>query len=128
MTGLDTPPSTPASSPADPAKAILTTLRGVLHLIAIAIVTAWGFIGWPLPFPGILTGIGFLALAVLLWALFLSPRPVLRTDRFGEALVELLLFTGAAAALLVMGVHWGWALGFGVVAVAVGYVAASRKR
>ena len=49
-------------------------------------------------------------LTVVIWALFLSPKPVLRTDRFGQALIELLLIAGAVGALLSLGVHW-WRIG-----------------
>lgn len=106
----------------------LLLLRGIFHLIAIASVTVWGFVEWPLPFPGILTGVGFLVLSVLVWALFLSPRPVLRTDRFGQALVELLLLAAAVAAMLSFGVFWAWAALFGIIAATVGYIASTRTR
>lgn len=103
-------------------------LRGLFHVIAIASVTVWGFVEWPLPFPGILTGLGFLILSVLVWALFLSPRPVLRTDRFGQALIELLLLAAAVATMLSFGIFWVWAALFGVVAAVVGYLASTPRR
>nr|WP_255529519.1 DUF2568 domain-containing protein [Leucobacter edaphi] len=102
--------------------------RSVCHLIAVVAVTIWGFLAWPLPFPGILTGVGLLALSVLLWALFLSPRPVLRVDRFGQALFELLLIAGAVGALLALGVFWVIPAAFGVIAAAIGFIASSRVR
>lgn len=105
---------------------LLQLARGIFHFVAIVSVTAWGFLAWPLPFPGVLTGIGFLVLSVLIWALFLSPRPVLRTDRFGQALVELLLLAAAVAALLDFGVFWVWAALFGVVAAVAGYIVSTR--
>lgn len=107
---------------------ILQLVRGLFHLIAIVAVTVWGFLAWPLPFPGLLSGFGFLVLSVLVWALFLSPRPVLRTDRFGQALVELLLLAAAVAALLDFGIFWVWAALYGVLAAVVGYIASTRKR
>lgn len=105
---------------------ILQLLRSIFHLLAVVIVTVWGFLAWPLPFPGILTGLGLLVLSVLLWALFLSPRPVLRVDRFGQALFELLLIAAAVAALLALGAHWVLAAVFGIAAAAVGFVSSAR--
>ncbi|QIM15838.1 DUF2568 domain-containing protein [Leucobacter insecticola] len=120
------PDSTP--TPSVRAASVLVLSRGLFHLIAIAAVTVWGLLAWPLPFPGILTGLGFLVLSVLVWALFLSPRPVLRTDRFGQALVELLLLAAAVAALLDFGVFWVWAALFGVAAAVVGFLASTPRR
>ncbi|WP_024356535.1 DUF2568 domain-containing protein [Leucobacter chironomi] len=109
------------------AAVILQLVRALFHLVAVASVTVWGFVAWPLPFPGLLTGFGFLALSVLLWALFLSPRPVLRTDRFAQALFELLLLAAAVAALLALGVFWVVPALYGVAGAVVGYIASSRK-
>jgi hypothetical protein len=103
-------------------------LRSFFQLVAIVAVTAWGFVEWPLPFPGILTGVGFFVVSVLVWAMFLSPRPVLRTDRFGQALIELLLIASAVAALLSFGMFWVWAGLFGIAAAVVGYLASTRTR
>lgn len=108
--------------------ATLQLVRAVFQLVSVVTVTVWGFLAWPLPFPGVLTGIGFLVLSVLVWALFLSPRPVLRTDRFGQALVELLLLAAAVGALFDFGVFWLWPVLFGVAGAVVGYVASTRKR
>jgi hypothetical protein len=102
-------------------------LRAICHVLALVVITWWALAEWPLPWPGLLAGIGFFALVVLLWALFLSPRPVLRTDRFGQALVELLLIAGAVGALLGLGVHWALALLFGVVAAVLGYLAGAKR-
>lgn len=107
--------------------ATLQLVRGLFQLVAVAAVTVWGFLAWPLPFPGVLTGLGFLVLSVLIWALFLSPRPVLRTDRFGQALVELLLLAAAVAALLDFGIFWVWPVLFGVAGAVVGYIASARR-
>ncbi|EYT55937.1 hypothetical protein H490_0104830 [Leucobacter sp. UCD-THU] len=110
-----------------PAAATLQLVRGLFHLVAVASVTVWGFVAWPLPLPGLLTGFGFLALSVLLWALFLSPRPVLRTDRFAQALFELLLLAAAVAALLALGVFWVAPAIYGVAGAVVGYLASNRR-
>nr|WP_243751861.1 DUF2568 domain-containing protein [Leucobacter weissii] len=102
-------------------------MRALCHLIAVGVIAVWAFLEWPLPFPGILAGLGFLLATVLLWALFLSPRPVLRTDRFGRALIELLLVAGAVGAMLGLGLPWPIATAFGAVAAALGYVAGSER-
>lgn len=108
--------------------AVLLLARSLCQAVSVITVTVWGFLAWPLPFPGVLTGLGFLALSVLVWALFLSPRPVLRTDRFGQALVELLLIAAAVAAMLDFGFFWVWPVLFGVVAAVLGYVVSARRR
>lgn len=110
------------------ATAILQLARGVFHLVSVVSVTVWGFVAWPLPFPGVLTGLGLLVLSVLLWALFLSPRPVLRVDRFAQALFELLLLAAAVAALLALGVFWLWPALLGVAGAVVGFLVSSRTR
>lgn len=98
----------------------------MFHLAAVLMTAAWGFLGWPLPWPGALIGVVVLTLAVLLWALFLSPRPVLHTDRFAQALFELLLLAAAVAALLSLGVFWLWPVLFGVAGALAGYIASTR--
>ncbi|MFV0432732.1 MAG: DUF2568 domain-containing protein [Leucobacter sp.] len=105
---------------------ILQLVRSLIHLIAVVSVTVWGFTAWPLPFPGVLTGIGFLVLSVLLWAMFLSPRPVLRTDRYAQALFDLLLLAAAVGALLALGVFWVWPTLYGVVGAVLGYIVSMR--
>lgn len=106
----------------------LPLVRALFHLASIIIITVWGFLSWPLPFPGIFTGIGFFIFSALIWALFLSPKPVLRTDRFGQALVELLLLATAVAAMLFLGVFWVWGVLFGIVGAVIGFIASSRRR
>ena len=111
------------ATPSAPRGQVLVALRGLCHLVAIVVITVWALLAWPLPWPGLLAAAGFLVLSVLLWALFLSPRPVLHTDRFGRSLVELLFIAGAVAAMLGLGAHWLLAVLFGVVAAVLGYLA-----
>lgn len=118
----ETTSSPQASGGASP----LHTTRALLHLIAVVFVTAWGFLGWELPLPGILVGIGAFVLSLLVWALFLSPKPVLHTDRFGQALIELLLVAAGIGAMLAIGVWWWIAVLYGLVAVVVGYITSMR--
>lgn len=91
-------------------------LRFLLELFAFVSLGIWGFVAFPLPWPGVLIGLGAPALAILAWALFVSPKAVFRVDPFGRALVEIAVFTAAALA-------W-WMLGQPIVAVTFAVVAA----
>lgn len=91
-------------------------LRFFLELFAFVSLGIWGFTTFQLPWPGVLIGLGAPALAILAWALFLSPKAVLRIDPFGQALVEIAVFSSAAIA-------W-WLMGQPVVAVVFAVVAA----
>jgi len=109
-----------------PARAqIVQLLRALCHLIALIAITWWALAEWPMPWPGLLAGAGFFVLTVLVWALFLSPRPVLHTDRFGRSFIELLLIAGALGALLGLGLAWPIPVLFGIVAAVLGFVAGS---
>jgi Protein of unknown function (DUF2568) len=92
-------------------------LRFILELFAFVTLGIWGFTAFPLPWPGVLIGLGAPALAVLLWALFRSPKAVFHIDPFGQALVEIAVFSAAAIA-------W-WMMGQPVVAVVFAVVAAA---
>ena len=91
-------------------------LRFFLELFAFVTLGIWGFVSFPLPWPGVLVGLGAPALAILLWALFNSPKAVFKVDLFGQALVEIAVFSAAAIA-------W-WMMGQPVVAVVFAVVAA----
>lgn len=105
---------------------ILSALRSIIHLLLILSISSWGFFAWPLPLPGVLIGLGMLLATVLIWALFLSPKPVLGADRFGQSLIEVLLIAGAVAALLSIGVFWAIPVALGIVAVVVGFLAVTK--
>ena len=91
-------------------------LRFFLELFAFVSLGVWGFLAFPLPWPGVLVGIGAPLLAILVWALFVSPKAVFRIDAFGKAIVEIAVFSAAA-------IGW-WTLGQPVVAVVFAVVAA----
>ncbi|MEF3403405.1 YrdB family protein [Agromyces sp. CCNWLW203] len=91
-------------------------LRFFLELFAFVSLGVWGFLAFPLPWPGVLVGIGAPLLAILAWALFVSPKAVVRVDAFGKAIVEIAVFSAAA-------IGW-WTLGQPVVAVVFAVVAA----
>lgn len=78
-------------------------LRFLLELFAFISLGIWGFTAWPLPWPGLLIGIAAPAFAILVWALFRSPRAVIRLDPFGKAVVEILVMGSAAFAWLDLG-------------------------
>ncbi|QAY73253.1 DUF2568 domain-containing protein [Agromyces protaetiae] len=91
-------------------------LRFLLELFAFVTLAVWGFVAFPLPWPGIAIGIGAPLVAIVLWALFVSPRAVFTVDAFGKALVEIAVFTATAIA-------W-WTMGQPIVAVITAVVAA----
>ena len=89
-------------------------LRFLLELFAIFSLGFWGFVAWPRPW-NIVVGILAPALAIVLWALFRSPRAVLHVDPFVKALVEIVVFASAALA-------W-WNLGQPIVAAVFAVIA-----
>lgn len=102
----------------------LDLVRVVVLLVALATLALWGFGGWPMPW-NIVVGIGAPLVTLLVWALFLSPRPVLRLHPFLRALVELLIYAGVTLAWWSMGLAWA-GIAFAAVAVAAGVVAGRR--
>lgn len=89
-------------------------LRFFLEIFAVVSLAIWGFSSWPLPW-NIVVGIVLPAAAILLWALFRSPKAVFSIDVYGKALVEIAVMGAAALA-------W-WDLGVPVVAIAFGVLA-----
>jgi len=89
-------------------------LRFLIELFAFVSLAVWGFIAWTFPW-NIVVGIGAPLLAIVLWALFRSPKAVIRVDTFGKAIVEIIVMTAAAFA-------W-WDLGQPIVAVAFAVLA-----
>jgi hypothetical protein len=69
---------------------------------AVASLALWGFAAWALPW-NIVVGIGAPIVVVIVWALFLSPRPVLRVHPFLRAAVELFIYVGVTIAWWSMG-------------------------
>ncbi len=126
----DTPNVTPAT-PAEPAPGTRAPLSAVdllaflCELVAFGTLALWGFTMWPFPW-NIVAGIGAPLVAILVWALFVSPRAVLAVHPFVRAFVELLVYASATVAWWSMGNAW-IGLAFGVVAVAIGVVAGRRR-
>lgn len=126
----DTPNVTPAK-PAEPAPGTRAPLSAVdllaflCEIVAFGTLALWGFTMWPFPW-NIVMGLGAPLVAILVWALFVSPRAVLAVHPFVRALVELLVYASATVAWWSMGNAWIGAA-FGVVAVAIGVVAGRRR-
>ncbi|MGX1932754.1 YrdB family protein [Microbacterium resistens] len=119
--------ATPSTAPAAGMTARVTPLdivRVVILLVAVASLVLWGLVAWSLPW-NIVAAIGAPTVVVLVWALFLSPRPVLAVHPFLRAAVELAVYAGVTIAWWSLGQTW-IGLGFGVVAVAAGLVAGRR--
>ena len=67
------------------------------ELFAFISLAIWGFAMWPFPW-NIVAGLGAPALAIVVWALFVSPRAVFAVHPFVRAFVELLVYASATIA------------------------------
>ena len=108
-----------STAPADPQQPKISpndVLRFLLELFAFVSLGIWGFLAFPLPWPGVLIGIGAPLLAILRGRCSSRPRRCSSIDTFGKALVEIAVFSAAAIA-------W-WTLGQPIVAVVFAVVAA----
>lgn len=92
-------PQDPVSVPGveRPVITVLDVIRAVVLVVAVASLALWGFATWSLPW-NVIIGIGAPVIVILIWALFLSPRPVLRVHPFLRAAVELLIYVGVTIA------------------------------
>lgn len=103
----------------------LDVVRAVVLIIAIGTLALWGFATWPLPW-NVILGIGAPLVVLLVWALFLSPRPVLHLHPFLRAAVELLIYVGVTIAWWLMDQPL-IGVAFAVVAVGAGVVSGRRS-
>lgn len=103
----------------------LDIVRSVVLVVAVGTLALWGFATWPLPW-NIVLGIGAPLIVLLVWALFLSPRPVLRLHPFLRAAVELLIYVGVTIAWWLMD-QPVIGLAFAVVAIGAGLVSGRRR-
>jgi hypothetical protein len=76
----------------------LDVVRALVELFAVISLVLWGLLGFAFPLPGLIIAIVAPALAILLWALFRSPKAVFQVDRFVKALVEIVVMATAAFA------------------------------
>ena len=124
----DTPRVTP-TPPLEPGMraplSAVDVLAFVCELFAFVTLAIWGFASWPFPW-NIVAGVGAPLLAILVWALFVSPRAVFAVHPFVRAVVELLVYVTATLAWWSMGLTWV-GLVFGIVAVTAGVLAGRRR-
>lgn len=128
---MPAPPSKDAPQAADQAPGTRPPLTAIdvvaflCELFAFATLALWGFTMWPFPW-NIVAGIAAPVVAILAWALFVSPRAVLAVHPFVRAVVELLVYASATIAWWSMGNAW-IGLVFGVVAVTAGVIVGRRR-
>ncbi len=118
-------PQAPQAPGTRPALSAVDILAFVCGLFAFATLVFWGFVAWPLPW-NIVVGIGAPLVAILVWALFVSPRAVFAVHPFVRAFVELMVYASATMAWWSMGQPW-IGLVFGVIAVANGVIVGRRR-
>lgn len=106
--------SAPVPGVERPVVTALDIVRVIVLVLAMASLALWGFAAWSLPW-NIVLGLGAPLIVLLVWALFLSPRPVLRLHPFLRAAVELLIYAGVTVA-------W-WSMGQGLIGSAFAIVA-----
>src|SRR6218665_678451 len=103
---------------------VLDVIRAIVLVVAIGTLALWGFFTWPLPW-NVILGIGTPVIVLLVWALFLSPKAVLRLHPFLRAAVELLIYVGVTIAWWLMDQPI-IGLAFGLVAVVAGVMSGRR--
>lgn len=94
--------SAPVPGVARPVITVLDIVRVVVLVVAVASLVLWGFASSTLPW-NLILGIGVPIVVILLWAVFLSPRPVLTVHPFLRAVVELFIYVGVTIAWWSMG-------------------------
>ena len=100
-------------------------LRLVLELFAFVTLGIWGFVSFAFPL-NIVAGLGAPIVAILLWALFRSPKAVFAIDVFGRSLVELIVIAAVTLAWLDLGLPLV-GIGYAAVAVVSGFVNGRRE-
>ncbi|PPL15993.1 MULTISPECIES: YrdB family protein [Microterricola] len=104
----DTPDTPSPTASAAPRVTPNDIIRFILEVVAVISLAIWGLTMWPMPWPGVAFAIGAPLIAILLWALFLSPKAVFQVDAFGRALFEIIVMGSVALA-------W-WSMGLPIVA------------
>lgn len=123
--------ATPPAVPTAPAPGTRTPLSAIdilaflCELFTFATLAIWGFATWPFAW-NIVFGVGAPLVAVLVWALFVSPRAVFEVHPFARAVVELAVYASATIAWWSMDQAW-IGIVFAVVAVTVGVLAGRRR-
>jgi hypothetical protein len=114
-----------AAQPGRPRVDVWDLLRFLSELFAFVSLCVWGFVVFPLPW-NIVAGIAAPVAAILVWALFRSPKAVFATDTFGKAIAEIVVMSAAAFAWWGMG-HPLVAVIWAVVALVIGIVVGRRE-
>lgn len=120
-----TPPPAPQPQQPNAGTVALLTVRFLTELFAIFTFAWWGFTSWPFAW-NILAGVAAPAAAMLVWALFVSPKAMVPVHPFVRAAVELIVFAAATVAWWTMGQVW-IGLAFAVVAVVCGLLVGRRR-
>ncbi len=94
-------------------------LRFFLELFAIFSLGYWGYLAWPFPWPGIAFMMGTPLFAIVVWALFRSPKAVIPVDIVGRGIVEIGVMGSAVIAWAMLGQPIV-AIVFGVIALVSG--------
>lgn len=102
----------------------LEIVRTLVLIVALATFALWGALGFTFPWNTVVA-IGTPLVALGLWALFVSPRAVVRVHPFIRVLIELIIFACATIAWWEMGQGW-IGLAYGVVAVTTGVLVGRR--
>ncbi|MCR2801815.1 YrdB family protein [Microbacterium sp. zg-Y818] len=120
-------PAEPQPPQPDTSRALtaVDVFSAVCGVFAFSTLAFWGFVAWEFPW-NLVAGIGAPIVAILLWALFVSPRAVLAVHPFVRALVELFVYAAATIAWWALGHTWV-GLGFAIVAVTVGVISGRRR-
>ncbi|HLS92265.1 MAG TPA: YrdB family protein [Microbacterium sp.] len=103
----------------------LDVLRLLSEIVAFGSLAVWGFLAWPFAW-NIVWGIGAPVVAILVWALFISPRAVVALPSLVRMIIELLVFVSATLALWALGLPWA-GLAAGVFCVVVGVFVLRRE-
>lgn len=122
MSEPSNPQTTPGVSGRLSALDIFSTL---CQIFAFATFAIWGALAWPFWW-NVVFAVVTPIVAIVIWALFVSPRPVFGLHPFIRALVELLVYAGATIAWWELGQVW-IGLGFAVVAITVGLFGGLRR-
>lgn len=117
----------PASQPGRPVVGVspLDIVRLLVELTAVFSLGFWGFVAWSFP-ANIAAGILAPALAVLVWALFVSPRAVFAVHPFVQAIIELLIYAAATIAWWSLDQLW-IGVAFALVATVTGLLVGRRN-
>jgi hypothetical protein len=101
-------------------------VRFLLELFAFFSLGYWGYLAWPFPWPGVLFMIGAPLFAIVVWALFRSPKARIPLDSVGRALIEIFVMGTAVATWFLLDSPIVGAI-FGIVALISGIINARAE-